>query len=237
MASEELSEKTMQTFARLYRQAAARKGGEAALEELIAKAKSAGALARIPDDRWLSGMAKSVFRAGFNWSVVENKWADIESAFGRFDPHTVAFMSDDQLDTLLKDPRVIRQWRKLKAIRTNAQFVVDVAAEHGSAARYFADYPSTNFIGLLDDLRTRASHLGGTTAQYFLREMGKDSFILSRDVVAALKREQVITGSPTSKSSLVAIQTAFNEWVADGGESLTRVSRVLAFTVGGPFGH
>jgi 3-methyladenine DNA glycosylase Tag len=62
--------------------------------------------------------------------------------------------------------------------------------------------------------------------------MGKDSFILSRDVVTALRREGIFTGSPTSKSSLVAIQAAFNEWVADGGRSLTRVSRVLAFTVG-----
>jgi hypothetical protein len=28
------------------------------------------------------------------------------------------------------------------------------------------------------------------------------------------------------------IQDAFNDWVDDGGQSLTRVSRVLAFTVG-----
>ena len=62
--------------------------------------------------------------------------------------------------------------------------------------------------------------------------MGKDSFILSRDVVTALRREKIFTGSHASKSSLAAIQVAFNEWVADGGRSLTRVSRVLAFTVG-----
>ncbi len=61
--------------------------------------------------------------------------------------------------------------------------------------------------------------------------MGKDSFILSRDVVAALRREQVFDGTPTSKSSLRSIQDAFNHWVEDGGRSLTRVSRVLAFTV------
>ena len=56
--------------------------------------------------------------------------------------------------------------------------------------------------------------------------------ISSKDVVAALQREGVFTGSPTSKSSLKAIQAAFNEWLAHGGQSLTRVSRVLAFTVG-----
>ena len=222
----------MKRFAKLYETAAARKGGEAALEAMITRPKSASVLARIPDDRWLSAMARSVFRAGFNWRIVDNKWPDIEAAYGGFDPHRVAFQSDDDLDALVKDPRVIRAWRKLKAIRANAQYIVDLAAEHGSAARYFADYPSTQYIDLLDDMKTRGSYLGGTSAQYFLREMGKDSFILSRDVTAALRREKVFDGTPTSKSSMRAIQDAFNEWVDDGGESLTRVSRVLAFTVG-----
>ena len=222
----------MKHFSKLYELAARRKGGDAALEALIPKPTSAAALARIPDDRWLSSMAKAVFRAGFNWKVVENKWDGTEAAFNGFDPHAVAFMSDDDLDVLVKDERIIRHWKKLKAIRSNAQYVVDLAAEHGSAAKYFARYPSTGYIDLLDDLKKRASFLGGTTGQYFLREMGKDSFVLSRDVIAALKREKVFDGTPTSKSSRAAIQAAFNQWVDDGGKSLTRVSQVLAFTVG-----
>jgi 3-methyladenine DNA glycosylase Tag len=222
----------VKSFSRLYELAAARKGGDAALEALITEAKSTAALARIPDDRWLSGMAKSVFQAGFTWKVVENKWPDIEAAYKGFNPRAVAFQSDDDLDALVRDPRVIRHWRKLKAIRTNAQYIVDLAAEHGSAAQHFAGYPSTEYIHLLDEFRKRGAFLGGTTAQYFLRQMGKDSFILSRDVVAALQREKVFDGAPTSKSSLAAIQDTFNSWVEDGGQSLTRVSRVLAFTVG-----
>jgi len=222
----------MRSFAELHALAAARKGGDEALESMITKPKSAAALARIPDDRWLAGMAKAVFRAGFNWSVVDKKWPDIEAAFDGFDPGRTAFLSDEDLDVLLKDPRVIRQWRKLKAIVANAQYLVDLAAEHGSAARYFAKYPADEYIDLLADMKQRAAYLSGPTGQYFLREMGKDSFILSRDVVAALAREGVFSGSPKSKSSLKAIQAAFNDWVADGGESLTRVSRVLAFGTG-----
>ncbi len=168
----------MTPFAKLYERAAKRKGGAAALDKLIGKPKSRAALAKIPDDRWLSEMAKSVFRAGFNWTVVENKWPDIEAAFEGFDPVVVAGWSDEALEALLKDPRVIRQWRKLKAIRHNAHYVVELADEHGSAGRYFADYPASEYIGLLDDLKKRGSYLGGTSAQYFLRMMGKDSFIL-----------------------------------------------------------
>ena len=130
---------------------------------MIAKPRSKTALIRIPDDRWLSGMAKAVFRAGFNWSVIDRKWPDIEAAFNGFDPHRVAFLSDDDLDVLLKDARIIRHWRKLKAIRTNAQYIVDLAAEHGTAAKYFGDYPSAEYVGLLHDIKKRAAYLGGTT--------------------------------------------------------------------------
>lgn len=115
----------MKHFSKLYELAASRKGGEAALEKQIAKPKSAAALAKIPDDRWLSGTAKAVFRAGFNWKFVEHKWEGTEAAFNAFDPHAVASMSDDDLDVLVKDERIIRHWKKLKAIRVNAQYVVD----------------------------------------------------------------------------------------------------------------
>jgi len=222
----------MKAFPKLYELAAARKGGEEALEAMIPKPKSVQALARITDDRWLSGMAKAVFRAGFNWQVVDNKWPGTEAAFGSFDPHHIAFLADEELEAMLKDDRIIRHWKKLKAIRTNAQYIVDLAAEHGSAGKYFAQYPSTNYVDLLADIGKRGAFLGGTTGQYFLRELGRDSFILSRDGVAALRREKVFEGTPTSRTSLAAIQNAFNAWVADGGKSLTRVSRVLAFTVG-----
>jgi 3-methyladenine DNA glycosylase Tag len=222
----------MTDFSELFDRAAVRKGGVDALNELIKKPKSAATLARIPDDRWLSGMAKAVFRSGFNWSVVENKWSDIEAAYNGFDPYRVASFSDDDLDTLVRDPRVIRHWRKLKAIRENAQYLVELAGEHGSAAKFFAHYPSTEYVDLLADIKRRGAFLGGVTGQYFLREIGKDSFILSRDVVTALEREKIFDGSPSSRASLRKIQAAFNEWVVGGGESLTRVSRVLAFTVG-----
>ena len=222
----------MLSFEQLYAHAAERKGGPEALEALIPKPKSNRTLARVADDRWLSDMTKRVFQAGFNWKVVENKWPGFEAAFEHFDPHAIAAYSDDDLDALMKDTRVIRQWRKLKATRHNAQFIVDLEQEHGSAAKFFARSPSSAYVELLGTLKDRGAWMGGTTAQYFLRGMGKDSFILSKDVVKALQRETVITGSAGSKSALNDIQQAFDQWLSEGGKSLTRISRVLAFTVG-----
>lgn len=222
----------MKSFKTLYATAAKRKGGSKQLEALLTTPKSPRSLVRIRDDRWLSELTKCVFQAGFNWKVVENKWPGFEEAFDGFDPEVISRYSDDDLQALLKDTRVIRQWRKLKATRENAQMLVDMAEEHGSAAKFFGNYPATEYVELLAHLKKHGAWLGGTTAQYFLRGMGKDSFILSKDVVAALIREKVVTSSPTSIAAMADVQQAFNQWMEQGGDSLTRVSRVLAFTVG-----
>src|SRR5690606_21296035 len=106
------------------------------------------ALAAIPDDRWLSEMTRRVFQAGFNWSVVDAKWPGFEAAFDGFDVNRCAMMSDDDLDRLLSDPRVVRNSVKLRSVRENAALLLDLGAEHGSAARLFADWPSESFAGL-----------------------------------------------------------------------------------------
>ena len=85
--------------------------------------------------------------------------------------------------------------------------------------------------GLLDLLKTRGSRLGGSTAQYFLRFMGKDSFLTSGDVALALIREGVVDKPPTSKGALKKVQSAFNDWMAESGRPLAQISRVLACTV------
>ena len=223
--------KTLTRFEDLLAIAAARKGGAEAFEKALPKVKTPKQLAKIPDDRWLSMMAKCVFQAGFNWKVVDNKWPGFEEAFEGFDPGRWSMMSDDDLDRLLKDTRVVRHAKKLASVGENAIFLRDLAAEHGSAARFFADWPDDDYVGLLQVLKKRASRLGGATGQYFLRFMGKDSFITGGDVVKALIREGVVDKAPTSQRDLARVQEAFNHWSAESGRPMAAVSRTLACTV------
>ena len=72
--------------------------------------------------------------------------------------------------------------------------------------------------------------MGGSSAQYFLRRMGKDSFVLSRDVVKVLIAEAIVSKSPTAKRDMAAVQQAFNSWCEESGRDLTTVSRVLAMS-------
>jgi 3-methyladenine DNA glycosylase Tag len=142
----------MQSFDEIYARAAGRRGGEAALEAAVAEhpAKLPDELAAIPDDRWLAEMTRGVFRAGFNWRVIENKWPGFEEAFHSFDPPLNAAMSEEEFDAHLKDTRIIRNAQKVASVRANGQFLVDLAREHGSAATFFADWPDSDFVGLIE---------------------------------------------------------------------------------------
>ncbi len=222
----------MQDFNSLYNIAAKRKGGAEAFEQSLSTPKDTATLAAIPDDRWLSTMSKCIFQAGFSWKVVEAKWPDFEEVFHGFDIGRMGFLTDEQIGDLTSDTRIIRHGKKIASIRENAQFLAALAKENGSAAKTFAEWPVDDYVGLLEMLKKRASRVGGTTGMYFLRFMGVDSFILSRDVVAALIREGVVDKTPTSKRDRDRVQAAFNTWRAQSGRPLTQISRVLACTVG-----
>ena len=221
----------MRNFDDIFQIAAKRKGGASQLEELLDPPLSAAQLATIPDDRWLSMMTKCVFQAGFSWKVIEAKWDGFEKAFEGFDIGRCLFLNDEDMEQLLSNKDIVRNGMKIKTVQQNAAFISDLAKEHGSAANFFANWPSDDYIGLLETLKRRGSRLGGSTSQYFLRFMGVDSFVLSRDVVARLMAEGVVDKNPTSKSAMKAVQAAFNTWSDQSGRSLKEISRVLAMSV------
>jgi 3-methyladenine DNA glycosylase Tag len=224
----------MRTFKEIYAIAAKRKGGPAALEKLIGehKPKSRTALAKIGDDRWLSQMTACVFRAGFSWSVIDKKWPGFETAFWAFSPKRCAAMSDKDLDALLKNKEIVRNAAKILSVRGNAIWLLALAKEHSSAAKFFADWPDTDYAGLLDLLKSKGSRLGGNAAMMAMRFMGKPSYVLSQDVVARLVAEGVVDKAPASKGAMKKVQAAFNRWAEESGRDLTAISRTLAMSVG-----
>jgi 3-methyladenine DNA glycosylase Tag len=228
----------MQSFDEIYERAAARHGGRAALEAALAEypAKTADELAAIPDDRWLAEMTRGVFRAGFNWRVIDNKWAGFEAAFHGFDPPLNAAMSEEEFDAHLKDTGIVRNAQKVASVRANGQFLVDLAREHGSAAKFFAEWPDADFIGLLDVVKKRAARCHGETAMRFFRTMGKPAFMTTRDASAALIEAGVVDKPPSSRKDLQAVQDAFNGWSEATGRNLTTLSRVLAMSAGPIYG-
>tara|TARA_R110002096_G_scaffold139439_4_gene293770 strand:+ start:277 stop:954 length:678 start_codon:yes stop_codon:yes gene_type:complete len=208
------------------------KGDRAAVEALMPAVKAADQIQAVGDDRILALMTRGVFQAGFSWKVIDKKWPGFEEAFEGFVPVRWKFMSDDDLDTLLKDTRIVRNGQKIVSVRDNAIFLCDLDDEYGSAANCFASWPQDDLISLLEMMKKRGSRLGGGTGQYFLRQLGKDSWVLSHDVVQALIREGVVDKMPTSKTAMRAVQSAFNDWATESARPFAHISRVLALSVG-----
>jgi 3-methyladenine DNA glycosylase Tag len=220
----------MRPFDEIFAIAADRKGGPAALEAQLSKPKSAAELAHIPEDRWLAQFTKGVFQAGFNWQVIENKWEGFEAAFHGFDVDRCAFLHDEDMDRLMSNTAIVRNGPKIRTVIENAHFLQSLRAE-GGAGVVLGGWATTDYISLLDFMKKGGSRIGGNTGQYALRFLGKDSFILSRDVVARLIAEGVVDKQPTSKGAMKKVQEAFNIWMDQSGRSLTEISRVLAMSV------
>ena len=220
------------TFKRIQERAAKRKGGDKVLASLMPKKPNNKALAKLTDDRVLSDMAARIFSAGFVWDVIDKKWPGFEEAFLGFNPKRLLFQPAEYWEKLASDTRIVRHPGKIKAVRENAKFVLEIAAEHGSFGKFLAKWPADDQVGLLDFLGKRGTRLGGFSGQYFLRFLGWDAFVLSGDVLLCLRDSGVPIGSGTSKKDLKAAQAQFNAWAKESGLPITHISRTCALSIG-----
>jgi len=223
---------SMEKFTTIYQRAADRKGGEVALNSLLYQPRTEHELSGLTDDRVLAELTKKVFQSGFVWRVVENKWPDFEDIFFGFDIEKILMMPDDMLERKATDPRIIRNFNKVKTIRENAFMLSDLADAHGSASSWLVSWPCEDIIGLWAYLKKHGARLGGNTGPYALRTLGKDTFLLSRDVEAYFRAHKLIEGGLSTKKSLNTIQEAFNQWKSESGLSLQEISQVIAFSTG-----
>lgn len=222
----------MEKFETIYERACNRKGGVAALEAMLGQPRSNEDLIAIDDSRYLSEFSKKVFQSGFVWRVVEQKWPNFEQLFWEFNVQKLVLMPPDMLEEKAKDARIIRNYRKVQSIIENAHFIKHVSDKYGGFGSFIADWPADDIIGLWAFLKQEGSRLGGNTGPYALRALGKDTFLLSRDVEGYFRNFKLIDGGLTSKRSLKVIQNAFNTWQQESGQSLMAISRTLAFGFG-----
>jgi 3-methyladenine DNA glycosylase Tag len=222
----------LELFTHIYQRACERHGGASALGRLMPTVCSAPALARSKDDRWLAQMTRCVFQAGFVWRVVNHKWDEFEEVFFGFPPEKIVMLSPEQIDRFANDRRIIRNRQKVLSVQANAQFILDINREHGSFGKFIARWPVQDLVGLFALMKIRGSRLGGMTGQRLLRNMGKDTFILTGDVIRCLQHSGVdVNENPTSKSKLQLIQRNFNQWHEESQLPYSHISRICALSL------
>lgn len=205
--------------------------GAAAVRARWVTVVDAATLAARSDAQYLSALTRRVFRAGMTHAVVDRRWPAFEQAFFDFEPQKLVLMPDAMLDERLRDPALIRHGRKMASIRPNAQFMLDIAREYGSMGQLLAQWPADDTVGLWHLLSRRARSLGGRSAPAFLRMVGKDSWMPTDDVLAALTARGLVTGLSSQRDRRAA-QDAINHWQQQSGLAQAHISQTLAMTVG-----
>jgi 3-methyladenine DNA glycosylase Tag len=221
------------TYNNIYDMACNRKGGESHLKSLLDKPKSEQQLKKIPDARYLSELTKKVFQSGFVWRVVEAKWSNFEELFWGFDIDKLLMMPDEMLEQKGQDKRIIRNHKKIWAIRENA-LMIDSTRQHyhSTFAEFIASWPCDDITGLWLYLKKHGTRLGGNIGPYGLRSLGKDTFLLTRDVEGFLREQDVINTGISTKSALSGAQVFFNDLQQESGCSLMELSRLVSFCYG-----
>ncbi len=221
----------MTPFEKILDIAEKRSGGSEALAGLMPETKSPAELQAVADDRYFSRMSFRVFAAGLKHSMVEGKWPAFEEVFLGFDPRRVRALNDEELEALMGETRIIRHWGKIRATHHNAAAICDIVESEGSFGAWLAAWPAADIVGLWEDLTKRFKQLGGMSGPYFLRMVGKDTFVLTKDVVKALNQWGAYDGEPKGKRAKREVQDAINAWAAEPGRPTSEVSRVLALSV------
>lgn len=90
------------------------------------------------DQRLFERLCLEIFQAGLSWSLILRRREGFHQALDGFSVDRIAAYGEADLARLLADPRVIRNRRKLAAIRDNAIHIRRMRTEHGGFAAWLA---------------------------------------------------------------------------------------------------
>ncbi|MCZ6804063.1 MAG: DNA-3-methyladenine glycosylase I [Proteobacteria bacterium] len=237
----------MMSFNSIYEAALDRVGSRVALHEMLPVSRSVNDLKSLSDAYCLSNMSRRIFQAGLNRRIIDNKWPAFEGmflllqkciltiqgdkVFHRFDIDAIRALSDEALEKLMEEKRIVRHWGKIQSVRHNAQAIYELNEEQESFVAYLADWPTDNIVGLWDVLKNRFKQLGGASGPYFLRRVKKDTFLLTQDVIKALMRWGAIDEVPKNQRQKQQVQVCMNEWHEESQRSYCQISMILAKSV------
>jgi DNA-3-methyladenine glycosylase I len=146
----------------------------------------------VRDDRKLfEKLSLDIFQAGLNWELVLNKRESFRKAFDNFEPKIVANYSDEKINRLLDNAKIIRNKLKINSTVNNAYRFLEIKKEFGSFSNFIwsfvggktihnkfaklADHPSQSkeSIEMSKEMKRRGFKFVGPTICYaFMQAVG-----------------------------------------------------------------
>ena len=101
----------------------------------------------IHDDRLLFEiLILTSAQSGLSWTTILNKHAGYLEAFDNFEAEKIATYSEDKIQELIKDTRIVRHRLKIRATVENAKRFLEIQKEFGSFDQYIWSFVGANAI-------------------------------------------------------------------------------------------
>ena len=221
------------SFNDIFAKAEQHKGGYEELITTLPVLLSDAELMRLSDAHYLEKLTRCIFVSGFSSKVIRHKWDGFLEVFQEFDIDKLSELADEDWQAMAEDTRIIRNKRKINAVRDNLKMVKNLSEEYQGFGKFMLSWGGENQVGLMKFLNEQGNQIGDNTAQYFLRYIGIDGFVMSQDVCqAAIEAGVEIKPKPTSQKDKKALQEAFNFWQQESQMPYTHISKILAYSQG-----
>lgn len=85
-------------------------------------------------------------QAGLSWQIILNRREALKEALDNFDYHIIANYTDEKLEQLRYDDRLIKNRLKINALRENAKQFIAIQNEFGSFSNYIWQFTNNEVI-------------------------------------------------------------------------------------------
>ena len=120
------------------------------------------------DDGYFEELTKAIFRAGFSWPVIRQKWDNFRLAFDGFNVNKVVDYGGEEITRLFNDTSIVRNRRKIVNTVDNARTFLELVQGYGSFGEYLRSLDHLVYHDRVKELTALFRGLGRTSAFVFL---------------------------------------------------------------------
>lgn len=143
------------------------------------------------DNELFRRLSFEIFQSGLSWNIILNKIEYLDEAFDNFNIEIVSKYSEDKVQKLLENEKIIKNEKKLYAIINNAKCFIKVKEKYGSFSKFIWSYvfdtpvinpwtdeseiPSQNYLSdkICEDMKDIGFEFIGSKVIYaFLQSIG-----------------------------------------------------------------
>ncbi len=124
------------------------------------------------DVKYFERLILEIFQAGLSWGTILKKRENFNRAFDNFNFYKIAAYDEKKIGTLMNDPGIIRNRRKIEAAVYNAGRFVEIVGEHSSFDSFMTKLSVNDRDEVLRIFRKNFRFMGPLIVEEFMMSVG-----------------------------------------------------------------